>query len=173
MRRILFAILAFVCVAFACVSCDTKPRSTPQMYNVSQLVRTRSVTVLDTVSLQDTVIFVQDTISLQDTLNVGDTVRMTLFANGLYNYLNALAVAANSDVNVSLEWSDELADCLASDADPAKGRLLFVAEKVYAFTTVLRYIPLRSGKYRIDMQLSSDAGEPYSPAQYYFEINVR
>jgi hypothetical protein len=160
MRRILFGFLAFAFFALVWVSCDTKARCTPQLRNAAKLVRTSADGE-------------RDTISIQDSIRVGDTIRMSLFANGLYNYLTSLTVASEPEMSVSLEWSDEMSHCLASDADPAKGRLIFVAEEVYACTTVLHYTPIKSGKYRIEMLLSSDAGAPYSPAQYYFDVNVK
>ena len=118
MRRILFGFLAFAFFALVWVSCDTKARCTPQLRNAAKLVRTSADGE-------------RDTISIQDSIRVGDTIRMSLFANGLYNYLTSLTVASEPEMSVSLEWSEEMSHCLASDADPAKGRLLFVPEEVY------------------------------------------
>ena len=160
LRRIFFPVVGLV-LMITMVSCDEKTASTPLLEVSRSLYRTSAAGV-------------QDTITVLDTLQVGDTVRMGVMICGYYNYLTAFSVKEEKgNVNVAFEWAPANDQFLTSGSDPENGKLEFVAEQVYMCTTTLRYIPLAAGTHRIDMIVSSDAGDPYSPRNFYFETIVK
>ncbi len=160
LRRIFFPVVCFVLMC-TMISCEEKTASTPILEISRSLYRTSAAGVLDT-------------ISVLDTLQVGDTVRMGVMLCGYYNYLTAFNVQADpACVEVSLEWDPANDQFITSASDPENGKLEFVAEKVYLCTTTLRYIPLAAGKHRVNMVVSSDAGDPYSPRTFYFDAVVK
>ena len=160
MKKSLF-ILVLSVVTFAMISCDEKSLSTPDI-NALYVFRTSQAGVVDT-------------ISLLDTLNIGDTVRLGLLLRGNFNYLTSFEAHATntSCLDVTLDWNHELDDLLATGSDPEHAKLVFVAEKVWGVQTALKYVALKSGTHKIEMTIDSDAGEPYAPREYSFEIPVR
>ena len=161
MKKHLFLGLAFVAVLFAFVSCEMKSVMSPSIQQASEIIRTDTNGVCDT-------------ILLTDSLHVGDTVQFGLLLNGYYDYLRTFTVSADeANVAVSLIWNDEFKEALSQESDPGHGKLIFVPEKVYGCYTALQYIPLHSGTFRIDMTLVSAAEAPYTSQQLYFFIAVR
>ena len=161
MKRNILVSLSLALIAVAAVSCDTRSMITPGLQTSTSLIRTSAAGV-------------KDTITLTDTLSVGDTVRMGMLCRGFYDYLKTVVVSCDSSkLSVSLAWPDSLNSALASDADPAHGRLSFLPEKAYAIYTTLTYIPKVSGMSQIDIKLTSSAPEKYSESSAYFFIAVK
>jgi hypothetical protein len=156
-----YLLLVLSLTAICMVSCDMKVRSTPLAQAATQMVRTSAEGV-------------QDTIHFTDTLRVGDTVRVQVVLNGYYNPLTAYNVSSDTAaMRLALEVKPELQSALARGTDLEKGKIVFVSDQVFVFTTGLRYTPRKSGTHRIEMYVYSDAGESYSPQYYYFDVQVK
>ena len=101
-------------------------------------------------------------------------MRLSVILDGYYDYLTAFGLSVDTvNVSAAVEWSDEYKYVLAEDADPEHGKITFLPDKVYGCYTTIRYIPLHSGTFRIDMKLVSAAQAPYSTMQNYFFIAVK
>ena len=161
--------LIFALVAFAIVACNTETVISPSAKFSTSHYRTYTV---PNVLGQDSL--VRDTITFGDTVFVGDTVRVPIQCNGYYDYLRSITASTDtSKMRVSLMWDEEYNSYLADDADPAHGRLTFVADKVYACNTTIIYVPKASGTHRIDLLLLSAAKEGYSEGAWHFNVPVK
>ena len=162
-----FLIIALSALAF--VACNTDTVVSPSAQLSSSHYRT--YTVPDVLG-QDSL--VRDTITFGDTVRIGDTVRVPILCNGYYNYLRSVITTADTTkMLVSLLWNDEFRSSLADDADPAHGRLTFLADKVYACYTTIVYVPKMSGTHRLDILLTSSAKEGYSDGAWHFFVPVK
>jgi len=148
-------------VALCMQSCDMTARSTPFVQFAGKMVRTSAAGL-------------QDTITLADTLHVGDTIRLQLALQGGYNSLTSFETKADSTaLRTALEVIPEQLHLLTTGTDFEHGKLAFVQDKVTIFITTLRYTPRRAGSHRVEMLISSSAGEKYSPQYYSFETTVK
>ena len=114
-----------------------------------------------------------DTILLGDTLLVGDTLTVPLLLHGGYNFLKTFEVTADKSVfDLTLIPDTNYLHLMDSSSAPQEGKLRFVAG-CYLFETKLRYVPQTAGDYRIEMTLSSDASEKFTPRTWWFTQCVR
>ena len=162
-------ILLLAFVAFALIACDLDTVISPGVQVSSSLYRT--YTVQDSLG-QDTLI--RDTITFADSLNIGDTVLIPMVCQGYYDYLKTVTVSADTaKMQLSLEWDEKYQSYLAEDADPAHGYLSFLPDKVYAFYTTIKLVPVASGTHRVDIQALSNAKENYSQGSWHFFVAVK
>ena len=161
MKNRIYWFLLLPLLAFSLVSCEDKAQSTPTLKVSSFLLRT-------------SVAGVTDTISYLDTLQLGDTVLMGLAAYGNFNYLTGLrAETDTTNLQLSFKWNHDDDNCLAQGSDPEHGILLFKPELVNLCMTTLHYIALKSGTHRVEITVSSNAGENFSPRTFYFNVPVK
>lgn len=163
-------ILLLAFVAFALVACDLNTVISPGVQVSSSLYRT--YTTQDSLG-RDTI--VKDTITFTDSLNIGDTVLIPMVCQGYYDYLRMVKVSPEdtSKMQLSLAWEEEYKSVLAEDADPAHGYLSFLPEKVFAFYTTIKLVPVASGTHRVDIQALSNAKENYSQGSWHFFVAVK
>ena len=163
MKKYLFIIISVA--TFAMTSCNTRALSTPSI-NATIAIRTSPSGQVDTVPLNK---------MEKDTMHVGDTMRLGLLLNGHFNYLTSFEAHTTNTacLSVSLDWNHALDSLLAEGSDPDKAKLFFLPERVGGCITTLKYVALKEGDTRIEMTIASDAGEPYSPVIYTFDVPVR
>ena len=162
-------ILLLAFVAFAFVVCNLDTVISPGIQLSQSLYRT--YTVQDSLG-QDSI--VKDTITFTDSLNIGDTVLIPMVCQGYYDYLRTVTVSADTaKMQLSLAWDEKYQSYLAEDADPAHGYLSFLPDKVYAFYTTIKLVPVASGTHRVDIQALSNAKENYSQGAWHFFVAVK
>ena len=160
MKRSFVISLVIALVALGMASCIGTAVSSPSIQAASKMVRTSAAGV-------------RDTINLTDSLNVGDTVRLSMIVQGYYHYLTSFSATSDTTMLVGLAWNQADSAALAPGSDPEHGKVIFTPNSAYVFLTSLRFTPRYSGKHRIDMNVASSAGEPYSPQLYHYDVVVR